>query len=66
MTGANIELAFDWLRLERLGLIVFAGNAHATRLYESLGFEHEGTMRRLAYGDGAWMDAHVMARLREP
>ena len=28
-------------------------------------FEREGIMRRVGYGDGDWMDAVMMARLRD-
>ena len=64
LTEALLDLADSWLRLERVGLIVFEGNGHAIALYESVGFEREGTMRRFAFGDGRWMDAVVMGRLR--
>ena len=49
-----------------LGLIVFSGNAAAIKLYEGLGFEHEGRMPRLGFGDGGWMDAQMMGLLRAP
>ncbi|MDQ2675859.1 MAG: GNAT family N-acetyltransferase [Actinomycetota bacterium] len=64
LSEAVVELSFNWLNLERVGLIVFTDNAAAIKLYESLGFQHEGTMRRLGYGSGGWMDAHVMGLLR--
>jgi L-phenylalanine/L-methionine N-acetyltransferase len=64
LMDALIDLADNWLNLPRLGLIVFTGNTHAVRLYERLGFTIEGTMPRFGYGDGTWMDAHVMGRLR--
>jgi L-phenylalanine/L-methionine N-acetyltransferase len=59
-----IDLAENWLNIRRLSLIVFSDNQPAIRLYESLGFEVEGTMRRFGYGNGAWMDAIMMGRLR--
>jgi putative acetyltransferase len=59
-----IELADNWLNLERLGMIVFTDNEHAIRLYEDLGFAIEGTMPRMGFGAGRWMDAHLMGRLR--
>jgi putative acetyltransferase len=59
-----LDLADNWLNLTRVGLIVFTDNTHAVRLYERLGFTIEGTMRRLAFGAGGWMDAHVMGRIR--
>ena len=62
---AMIDLADNWLNITRLGLIVFTDNTHAIRLYKSLGFTIEGTMPRLAFGAGSWMDAHMMGRLRD-
>jgi len=66
LAEALIELAFNWLNLDRLGLIVFTSNAAAIGLYESLGFSAEGTMPRLGFGAGNWMDAHMMGLLRNP
>ena len=65
LAEALIDLAENWLNLRRLSLIVFSDNEHAIRLYQSLGFEIEGTMRRFGYGNGAWMDAIMMGRIRE-
>jgi L-phenylalanine/L-methionine N-acetyltransferase len=65
LAEALIDLAENWLNLRRLSLIVFSDNEHAIRLYGSLGFEIEGTMRRFGYGNGAWMDAIMMGRIRE-
>ena len=59
-----VDLADNWLNLTRLGLIVFEGNERAVGIYERLGFAHEGTMRQFGFGDGAWMDAHMMGRIR--
>jgi putative acetyltransferase len=63
LTLALVDLADNWLNLTRLGLIVFTNNTHAIRLYQSLGFTIEGTMPRVAFGAGRWMDAHMMGRL---
>lgn len=61
-----VDLADNWLNLARLTMIVFTGNTHAVKLYEAAGFAIEGTMPRTGFGDGGWMDAHVMGRLRDP
>jgi putative acetyltransferase len=66
LSEAIVELSFNWLNLTRLGLIVFTDNAAAIKLYESLGFRAEGTMPRLGFGSGGWMDAQMMGLLREP
>ena len=62
---ALVAFGFDQLRLERIQLEVFEYNASARRVYERLGFVHEGTRRHAFYRDGAHHDDHVMAILRE-
>jgi L-phenylalanine/L-methionine N-acetyltransferase len=61
---AAIELADRWLNLARIELTVYTDNAHAIQLYEKFGFTIEGTLRRFAFRDGYFVDAHAMARLR--
>jgi len=55
--------AFEVVGLHRLSLEVFNFNPRARRVYEKVGFVHEGTRRdALRWGD-AWVDAHDMAIL---
>ena len=61
---AALELADKWLNLARLELTVYTDNERAVQLYKMLGFEIEGTHRRYAFRDGAYVDAYTMARLR--
>lgn len=61
---AGVELADKWLNLARLELEVFTDNEPAIRLYESFGFEREGTLRQHAFRDGQLVDSYMMARLR--
>lgn len=61
---AALDLADNWLNLERMDLNVFTDNEAAIRLYTKFGFVIEGTHRRFAFRDGEYVDAHVMARLR--
>lgn len=61
---AAVGLADRWLNLCRLELTVYVDNAPAIRLYEKFGFTIEGTFRRHSFRDGAFVDAHAMARLR--
>jgi putative acetyltransferase len=61
---AIIELAEKWLNLTRLELSVWIDNEPALRLYKKLGFEIEGTQRKFAFRDGAYVDAYAMARVR--
>jgi putative acetyltransferase len=65
LVEAMVELADNWLNLTRLSLVVFTDNAVAIGLYQRAGFTIEGTMPRMAFGAGGWMDAHLMGRLRD-
>jgi len=46
-------------------LSVYTDNAPAIHLYEKFGFIIEGTARQFALRNGVYVDAHMMARLRE-
>lgn len=59
------DFGFGELRLERIGLLVYAGNDRARRSYEKAGFTHEGTMRRAHFARGEHHDVHVMGLLRD-
>ena len=63
---AMVDLSDRWLQLTRLQLYVWDGNDAAIRLYERFGFEVEGRLRRFVVVDGAYRDALIMARLRDP
>ena len=58
------QLADRWLNLSRLELHVYIDNEPALRLYKKLGFEIEGTHKKYAFRDGAYVDSHSMARVR--
>jgi putative acetyltransferase len=64
MMEAMLDLADNWLNLNRVELDVYTTNHRAIRLYEQMGFEIEGTVRCKTFGNGQWQDAHLMARLR--
>lgn len=61
---AAIELA--WARgLTRIELTVREDNSRARKLYERLGFVHEGILRKSMRVDGRYYDSHAMALLRD-
>lgn len=61
---ACLEMADNWLNISRLELEVYTDNEPAVRLYQSFGFELEGTKRMDAFRDGRYVDSYIMARLR--
>ena len=62
---ATVDLADKWLNLSRLELEVYTDNEPAVRLYKKFGFSVEGTLRRYALRTGRFVDAYMMARLRQ-
>lgn len=63
LMAAAIDLADNWLNLSRLELEVFTHNENAIHLYKKFGFELEGTCQKVVFGNGRFLDEHVMARL---
>jgi RimJ/RimL family protein N-acetyltransferase len=55
--------AFDDLNLHRVYLSVLTENARAVRLYERVGFAHEGRLREAVFKDGRYCDVLRMAIL---
>ena len=62
---AMIALADDWLQLRRLGLTVWSHNETAVKLYQSLGFAVEGRMPDYAFGEGRYVEATMMGRVKQ-
>jgi diamine N-acetyltransferase len=62
---AICDFGFGELRLERIGLMVYAGNERGRRAYEKGGFVMEGTLRNAHYAHGRHEDVHVMSLLRD-
>lgn len=62
---ALLDFGFGTLRLERIGLDVYAFNERARRSYEKCGFVLEGTQRKALFRDGRRHDVHQMGILRE-
>jgi len=63
LLAAAIDIADNWMGYRRLELTVYTDNAAAIALYRKFGFEIEGTHRGYAFRNGAYVDAHTMARL---
>ncbi len=61
---AMLEHAFLNLNLNRVELSVLATNERAIRLYEKLGFAHEGTKRQARYKQGSYIDLRLYAMLK--
>ena len=61
---ALLDIADNYLGLVRVELGVYSDN-EAVRLYESLGFTHEGIKRKCARRRGRLVDAVMMARIQE-
>lgn len=61
---ALLDHADNWHGLRRVELDVAVHNTRAIALYESFGFEIEGTKRGDTLTEGRLDDSHVMARLR--
>ena len=60
---ALCDYADNWAGCLRIELTVYTDNEVALRLYANFGFAIEGTFRAYALRDGAYVDAHSMARL---
>ena len=58
-----VNYGFNELNLHRLTLTVFGYNKGAIKLYESLGFKHEGTYREFLQRDGKRHDMHLYGML---
>lgn len=58
-----IHYGFNELNLHRLQLTVFSYNEPATKLYEKLGFKHEGIFRDFLQRDGQRHDMHLYGLL---
>lgn len=59
-----INQADNWLNLVRLELEVHADNHGATTLYESVGFQLEGTKKLSTFKGGKYVDMLLMSRIR--
>jgi RimJ/RimL family protein N-acetyltransferase len=61
---AMVDFAMGELRMERVWLDVYDYNDRARRVYERVGFVHEGTLRHGLYRRGEFHNVHRMSILR--
>jgi len=60
-TRLIVEHGLTTMGLHRISLEVYDFNPRARRVYEKVGFVHEGTGREALLFDGEWIDVHYMA-----
>ena len=65
MLRALLAFGFGMVRLERIWLDVYDINPGARRVYERVGFVHEGTQRRAIFREGRFLDVHRMSILAD-
>ncbi len=64
LMAVAVDLADQWLNIERLELTVYTDNEPAITLYKNFGFKIEGTHQNFAFCEGEYIDAHSMARIK--
>jgi RimJ/RimL family protein N-acetyltransferase len=64
VTELMLRYGFMELNLNRIWLSVFGYNTRAIKLYEKVGFVHEGAEREMVYRDGQYYDLVKMGMLR--
>ncbi|MGS0680980.1 GNAT family N-acetyltransferase [Shewanella sp. 125m-7] len=62
---AMTSLAQNWLAVRRIELEVYTDNHLAIGLYKKHGFVIEGEMREYAFRNGEYIDAFLMANIRD-
>lgn len=62
-TRLAVDYALRTVGVHRIELEVYDFNPRARRVYEKIGFRHEGTKRDALLWDSQWVDAHLMALL---
>lgn len=58
------RVAFDVMNLNRIELTVYDWNPRAIRVYEKVGFKHEGVLRDAMFRAGKWHNLVLMGLLR--
>jgi diamine N-acetyltransferase len=65
MLRALLGFGFGFVRLERIWLDVYQINPGARRVYERVGFVHEGVLRHAAFREGRYLDIDRMSILAD-
>jgi RimJ/RimL family protein N-acetyltransferase len=60
-----VDYAFDERNVHRMSARVMDGNAGSRRIWEKLGFEHEGVLRDAEFMGGEYRDMHVYGVLED-
>jgi RimJ/RimL family protein N-acetyltransferase len=60
-----LKYYFDELRYQKCTVSVHANNEASIALHEKLGFQREGTLRRMVYTGGRYLDTHYYGLTRE-
>ena len=63
LLSAAIDLAENWLNIQRIELTVYTDNSAAIGLYEKYGFVVEGESKKFAFRNGKFVDVYHMARV---
>lgn len=61
---ALLEFLFEELKMNRVTLDFFDGNNKASKLYESIGFVHEGKMRESTKKNNTYYNLNLMSIIR--
>ncbi len=64
-TESIIDFAFNHLNLKRVALEVFSFNKRAIKMYESVGFVHEGRLRNAVKDKSGYGDILCMAMIED-
>ncbi len=64
LMSSAIDLAENWLNIQRIEIMVFTDNKAAISLYKKHGFIIEGESSKFAFKNGEFISAFHMARLK--
>ncbi len=64
LLATAIDLADNWLNLQRIEITVYTDNKPAIALYQKFGFVIEGEAVDFAYRNGEYVNAYYMARIK--